>query len=66
MSLRTAGKAGSWYVASPDDLGSELDEYLSDVPETVDDSTLPIPGARIIIAPYVSGRFLHSCEEKPR
>jgi predicted class III extradiol MEMO1 family dioxygenase len=51
MSIRSAGKAGAWYVASPDDLGSELDEYLSDVPETIDGSSLPLPGARIIIAP---------------
>jgi predicted class III extradiol MEMO1 family dioxygenase len=51
MSIRAAGKAGSWYEASPNQLGSELDEYLSDVPETIEGSSLPIPGARIIIAP---------------
>lgn len=58
MSTRRAGKAGSWYEASPQVLGSELDEYLSDVPETVNGSSLPVPGARIIIAPYVVKRLV--------
>lgn len=51
MATRQAGKAGSWYVASPDELGIELQEYLSDVPDTIDGSSLPIKGARIVIAP---------------
>lgn len=62
MSVRNAGKAGSWYVASPDELGSGLDEYLSDVPGTIDGSSLPIPGARIIIAPYVPYRHISISE----
>lgn len=51
METRPASKAGSWYTGKPKDLEEELDEYLAEVPETVDGSSLPIPGARIIIAP---------------
>ena len=51
MGTRETGKAGSWYVASPEALSAELDGYLSEVPDTIDGSSLPIPGARIIIAP---------------
>ncbi|OAA37696.1 UPF0103/Mediator of ErbB2-driven cell motility (Memo-related) [Metarhizium rileyi] len=61
MSIRSAAKAGSWYVDSPDDLGSELDGYLSDVPETVNGSPLPIPGARIVIAPHAGYSFSGPC-----
>ncbi|KAK0757681.1 hypothetical protein N5P37_009695 [Trichoderma harzianum] len=52
METRPASKAGSWYTGKPKDLEEELDEYLAEVPETVDGSSLPIPGARIIIAPH--------------
>lgn len=51
MATRKAGKAGSWYVASPDELNSELDDYLSKVPGAIDGASLPISGARIVIAP---------------
>lgn len=61
MSTRHAGKAGSWYVASPDELGSELDEYLSKVPNMIDGSSLPIRGARIIIAPHAGYTFSGPC-----
>ena len=51
MDTRPASKAGSWYEKNPTILADVLDDYLAKVPETVDDSSLPIPGARIIIAP---------------
>lgn len=51
MGTRPPAKAGSWYVGQPDELEEELDEYLANVPEQVDGSSLPIPGARVIIAP---------------
>lgn len=51
MGTRPPAKAGSWYVADPEDLGDELDQYLGDVPKTIDSAPTPIPGARIIIAP---------------
>ncbi|KAH0529989.1 hypothetical protein TsFJ059_004674 [Trichoderma semiorbis] len=52
METRPASKAGSWYKKTPADLVKDLDKYLAKVPETVDGSSLPIPGARIIIAPH--------------
>lgn len=52
MDTRPASKAGSWYEKTPAKLMKTLDNYLADVPETVDGSSLPIPGARVIIAPH--------------
>lgn len=40
-----------WYELAPFQLRWEFDEYLEEVPETIDGSALPIPGARAIIAP---------------
>jgi predicted class III extradiol MEMO1 family dioxygenase len=48
---REASHAGSWYVGDPDRLSAQLDEYLDKVPNTVDRVDVPIPGARVIIAP---------------
>jgi len=48
---RDADHAGSWYVSSPEQLSGQLDGWLDDVPDTVNDSSLPVPGARVIIAP---------------
>lgn len=53
MATRPATKAGSWYVRDPQELEEQLDEYLGDVPANIDGSALPVPGARIIIAPCV-------------
>lgn len=51
---RPASHADSWYEGNPRELSSELDDNLADVPATLHDSPLPIPGARVIIAPYVA------------
>ncbi|KAK5992866.1 Protein MEMO1 [Cladobotryum mycophilum] len=56
LDLRPAGKAGDpdgggWYNDDADGLNEELDDFLSKVPSTIDGYSLPIPGARIIIAP---------------
>lgn len=48
---RPATKAGSWYTDDLEDLDAEINGFFAKVPETVDESSLPIPGARIIIAP---------------
>lgn len=48
---RPAEKAGQWYVRDPVVLGRELDAYLARVPDAIHESSLPIPGARIVIAP---------------
>jgi len=59
--VRDPSHAGSWYSASKNQLGSQLDGWLADVKEPVacigpqsegqTVSELPVPGARIIIAP---------------
>lgn len=51
MVTREASHAGSWYEDDAEELSSQLDEFLDRVPATLDDSHLPIPGARVIIAP---------------
>ncbi len=51
MGTREASHAGSWYEDDPEELSAQLDEFLGRVPATLDDSSLPIPGARVVIAP---------------
>ncbi|KAF9876750.1 snare domain containing protein [Colletotrichum karsti] len=49
---RPLSKAGSWYKGDPDALDAELDKFLAAVPDQIDENGLPIPGARVIIAPH--------------
>ncbi|OHE91610.1 memo-like protein [Colletotrichum orchidophilum] len=49
---RPPGKAGSWYSGEPKELRGQLNAFLSDVPDQVEDKGLPVPGARVIIAPH--------------
>ncbi len=51
MGTREASHAGSWYEDDAEELSTQLDEFLDLVPTTLDDSNLPIPGARVVIAP---------------
>ena len=51
MSIRAAKHAGSWYEEDPRTLSEQLDGWLSKVPDNVKGDDLPIPGARVIIAP---------------
>lgn len=51
MEVRPATKAGSWYTDDPDELREELQEYLDQVPDSIDGKTLPIQGARVVISP---------------
>jgi len=48
---READHAGSWYSDDADRLSKQLDGWLEKVPDNIDDSKLPIPSARVIIAP---------------
>ncbi|KAF2150552.1 UPF0103-domain-containing protein [Myriangium duriaei CBS 260.36] len=63
MSIREASHAGSWYTSSGSTLSSQLDGWLNDVEVPIkgigavstaapNQAQLPIPGARIIIAPH--------------
>lgn len=51
VATRPAAKAGSWYKSNAKTLQAELLNNLAAVPESLDGASLPIPGARIIIAP---------------
>jgi hypothetical protein len=51
MATRVASHAGSWYSSRASTLSSELDEWLAQVPTSIDGKELPVPGARVIIAP---------------
>lgn len=54
MSSREASHAGSWYSDDGPTLSRQLDRYLDQVPDEIEGvGQLPIPGARIIIGPYV-------------
>jgi predicted class III extradiol MEMO1 family dioxygenase len=54
MASREATHANSWYSGSARTLTRELDAWLAQVPESLDKvGSLPVPGARVIIAPYV-------------
>lgn len=51
---RRATHAGSWYTDSKAILDRQLDEWLNAVPDEIEGvGKLPVPGARVIIAPYV-------------
>lgn len=55
MQSREASHAGSWYSDSKRTLTRQLDDWLAQVPDEIEGiGSLPVPGARIIIAPYVS------------
>lgn len=53
MGSREASHAGSWYSDDGETLTRQLDSWLDKVPDEVEGvGKLPIPGARVIIAPY--------------
>lgn len=51
MPTRRASHASSWYSADQHVLDAELDGWLAAVGDKIDAVSLPVPGARIIIAP---------------
>jgi hypothetical protein len=51
MGTREASHAGSWYEDDAGELSSQLDNFLGQVPAALDEHSLPVPGARVIIAP---------------
>ncbi|KAF4343701.1 hypothetical protein FBEOM_2374 [Fusarium beomiforme] len=58
---RPAAKAGWWYNGETKVLLPELQSYLAAVPESLDGVPLPIPGARVIIAPHAGYEFSGPC-----
>ncbi|KAI1463225.1 UPF0103-domain-containing protein [Daldinia caldariorum] len=58
---REASHADSWYDGNPNSLSSQLDSFLGDVPSSIDDSGLPIPGAKVVIAPHAGYSYSGPC-----
>ncbi|OAL31646.1 hypothetical protein AYO20_08189 [Fonsecaea nubica] len=64
MAVREASHAGSWYSGNGRQLAAQLDQWLSQVPETgvlpgVD--SLPVPGARVVISPHAGYAYSGPC-----
>ncbi|OJJ46946.1 hypothetical protein ASPZODRAFT_15635 [Penicilliopsis zonata CBS 506.65] len=59
---REASHAGSWYSDSPRTLSRQLDAWLAQVPSEVEGiGQLPVPGARVIIAPHAGYAYSGPC-----
>ncbi|KAL4783132.1 MEMO1 family [Aspergillus varians] len=62
MSSRAATHSGSWYSDDRRALTYQLDQWLAQVPDTIEGlGSLPVPGARIIIAPHAGYRYSGAC-----
>ncbi|OTB05684.1 hypothetical protein M426DRAFT_319673 [Hypoxylon sp. CI-4A] len=58
---REAEHANSWYDGDTDRLNQELDNYFSRVTDPLNGSNLPIPGARVVIAPHAGYSYSGPC-----
>jgi hypothetical protein len=55
MQSREPSHAGSWYSDNRSTLTRQLDQWLAQVPNEIEGiGSLPVPGSRVVIAPYVS------------
>ncbi|KAJ5095815.1 hypothetical protein NUU61_005171 [Penicillium alfredii] len=62
MPSRDASHAGSWYSDSARTLTRQLDDWLAQVPDTVENvGSLPAAGARVIIAPHAGYAYSGPC-----
>ncbi|EAW11360.1 protein MEMO1 [Aspergillus clavatus NRRL 1] len=62
MQSREASHAGSWYSDSKTTLTRQLDQWLGQVPNTIDGiGDLPVPGSRVIIAPHAGYAYSGPC-----
>ncbi|KAJ5676244.1 UPF0103/Mediator of ErbB2-driven cell motility (Memo-related) [Penicillium macrosclerotiorum] len=62
MPSRKAFHAGSWYSDSSRTLTRQLDGWLAQVPGSLDKvGSLPVPGARVIIAPHAGYAYSGPC-----
>ncbi|KAM0258130.1 hypothetical protein ACHAPA_011393 [Fusarium lateritium] len=61
MATRPAEKAGFWYKSTASVLKQELQNYLSDVPASSDGVSLPVAGARVVIAPHAGYDYSGPC-----
>ncbi|KAI1496087.1 MEMO1 family [Biscogniauxia marginata] len=58
---REASHAYTWYDGDPDTLSKQLDGFLGDVPSSINDNSLPITGAKVIIAPHAGYSYSGPC-----
>ncbi|CAJ2500187.1 Uu.00g030400.m01.CDS01 [Anthostomella pinea] len=58
---REASHAYSWYDGDRDVLSAKLDSFLDDVPSSINNSNLPIPGAKVVIAPHAGYTYSGPC-----
>ncbi|KAL3465484.1 UPF0103-domain-containing protein [Aspergillus heterothallicus] len=62
MVYRAASHSGSWYSDSRGALTHQLDQWLAQVPDTIEGvGSLPVPGARVVIAPHAGYRYSGAC-----
>ncbi|CAJ0545554.1 Ff.00g090270.m01.CDS01 [Fusarium sp. VM40] len=61
MATRPADKAGTWYDDDAKKLEAQLKGFLAAVPESVDGVSLPVTGARIVIAPHAGYSYSGRC-----
>ncbi|RGP60655.1 hypothetical protein FLONG3_10786 [Fusarium longipes] len=61
MAVRPAAKAGTWYNDDAAKLETQLINYMAAVPESFDGVALPVPGARIVIAPHAGYSYSGPC-----
>ncbi|KAI0473611.1 UPF0103-domain-containing protein [Xylariaceae sp. FL0804] len=59
--IREASHAGSWYDDDPEELSEQLDGFLAEVPASIDDQSLPIAGAKVVIAPHAGYTYSGRC-----
>jgi len=62
MAVREASHAGSWYSSNGRQLAQQLDEWLDQVPSNaLAEGLLPLPGARVVIAPHAGYAYSGPC-----
>ncbi|KAA8647390.1 hypothetical protein EYZ11_001629 [Aspergillus tanneri] len=62
MESREASHAGSWYSDSRSTLTRQLDKWLAQAPSEIENvGSLPVPGARVIIAPHAGYAYSGPC-----
>ncbi|KAI1972906.1 hypothetical protein LOZ53_005274 [Ophidiomyces ophidiicola] len=62
MTTRSPTHAGSWYSNNASILAAQLENWMSRVPNEIEGvGTLPVTGARVIIAPHAGYTFSGAC-----
>ncbi|CAK39657.1 uncharacterized protein An07g08630 [Aspergillus niger] len=62
MDAREDSHAGSWYSDDKSTLSYQLDHWLQEVPDEIEGiGQLPVPGARMIIAPHAGYAYSGRC-----